>query len=136
LTTLPLMLAGRVRLPDHKTLRTQLGALERRPGEGRETVSHPQHDSAHDDVSCAVCGAIVAALPPADGSYSAEVWARVTGVGDDHDLALQRLGTEASRVDLGSNGYCAENHWNQGPQASADATAWERHREFMTQEKS
>jgi hypothetical protein len=100
LTTLPLMLAGRVRLPDNKTLRTQLGALERRPGEGRETVSHPQHDSAHDDVSCAVCGAIVAALPPDDGSYSMEIWERVTGIGSQ-ELALQRLANEASRPTSG-----------------------------------
>jgi hypothetical protein len=133
LTVLPLMLAGRVRLPDNKTLRAQLGALERRPGEGREQVSHPQHDAAHDDVACACCGAIVAAMPANDGSYSMEIWQRVTGVGDQssQQLSLQRLGNEASRVDLGSGGYRAENHWNQGPQAAADATAWEAHKKFM-----
>jgi hypothetical protein len=139
LTVLPLMLAGRVRLVDNKTLRAQLGALERKPGDAaREQVSHPQHDAAHDDVSCAVAGAIVAALPPADGSYSAEIWERVTGIGDQsgRELALMRLGNEASRVDLGSGGYRVENHWNQGPQAAADALAWERHRAFMMQEKT
>jgi hypothetical protein len=139
LITLPAMLANRVRLPDNKTLRSQLGALERKPGDGaREQVSHPQHDAAHDDVACACAGAIVAAMPANDGSYSMEVWERVTGVGNQssQELALQRLGNEAARVDLGSNGYRAENHWNQGPQAAADATAWEKHMAFMTQEKS
>jgi hypothetical protein len=145
LTTLPLMLAGRVRLPDNKTLRAQLGALERRPGEGREQVSHPQHDAAHDDVATAVCGAIVAAMPANDGSYSMEIWERVTGIGSQ-ELALQRLGNEASRPtsgpqaagarDMGLDGYKAGDHWNQGPQAAADALAWERHRAFMTQEKT
>jgi hypothetical protein len=80
LMTLPLMLAGRVSLVDDKTLRNQLGALERRPGDAaREQVSHPQHDAAHDDVACAVCGAIVAAMPPNDGSYSSEIYDLVLG---------------------------------------------------------
>jgi hypothetical protein len=62
LHTLPLLLAGRVRLIDSMTLRGQLSALERRVGAGeRETVTHPQHASAHDDVSCAACGALSAA---------------------------------------------------------------------------
>jgi hypothetical protein len=75
LTVLPLMLAGRVRLLDNKTLRHQLRALERKPGDAaREQVNHPQHANAHDDVACACAGAIVATMPPADGSYSLQVW--------------------------------------------------------------
>jgi hypothetical protein len=62
---LPLLLAGRVRLVDNMTLRSQLAALERRVGAGdRETVTHPQHASAHDDVAAAVCGALAAAAKP------------------------------------------------------------------------
>jgi hypothetical protein len=68
LQLLPLLLAGRVRLLDNKTLRNQLVALERKPGDGaREQVSHPQTDAAHDDVSAAVAGAIVAATSTSDG---------------------------------------------------------------------
>lgn len=62
LHVLPMLLAGRVRLIDNMTLRSQLSALERRVGASdRETVTHPQHASAHDDVSCAACGALAAA---------------------------------------------------------------------------
>ena len=57
---LPLMLAGRVRLVDSATLRNQLSSLERRVGaQDRETVGHPQHASAHDDLATAAAGAIV-----------------------------------------------------------------------------
>jgi hypothetical protein len=60
---LPALLANRVRLVDNKTLRNQLGALERRVGSGdKETVDHPQHASAHDDLAAAVCGAIATVL--------------------------------------------------------------------------
>jgi len=65
---LPLLLAKRVRLVDNITLRNQLASLERRVGAGdRETVTHPQHASAHDDVSCAACGAL--ALAATGGKY-------------------------------------------------------------------
>jgi hypothetical protein len=62
LSLLPLLLAGRVRLLDSATLRNQLASLERRVGAGdRETVSHPQIASAHDDVAAAVAGSLVLA---------------------------------------------------------------------------
>jgi hypothetical protein len=62
LRVLPQLLARRVRLLDNTTLRNQLSSLERRVGAGdRETVSHPQHASAHDDVACACAGALAAA---------------------------------------------------------------------------
>ena len=62
LQTLPLLLAGRVRLVDNLTLRNQLSSLERRAGAGdRETVTHAQHASARDDLACAACGAMVLA---------------------------------------------------------------------------
>ena len=45
-------MAKRVRLLDNKTLRTQLASLERRVGSGdKETVTHPKHANAHDDVT-------------------------------------------------------------------------------------
>jgi hypothetical protein len=53
------LLARQVRLLDNATLRSQLAALERRVSAAdRESVSHPQIASAHDDVSAAVCGVI------------------------------------------------------------------------------
>ena len=59
---LPLLLAGNVRLVDSLTLRNQLCALERRVGANdKETVTHPAHASAHDDVACAACGALAVA---------------------------------------------------------------------------
>jgi hypothetical protein len=62
LHVLPVLLAGRCRLIDNITLRNQLSSLERRVGAGdRESVTHPQHASAHDDVACAACGALAAA---------------------------------------------------------------------------
>jgi hypothetical protein len=65
LSLLPLLLASRVRLLDNSTLRNQLTSLERRVGAGdRETVTHPQIASAHDDVSCAAAGALVLAAGP------------------------------------------------------------------------
>ncbi|HWS98292.1 MAG TPA: hypothetical protein VN620_17655, partial [Candidatus Methylomirabilis sp.] len=57
LHALPMLLAGRVRLIDNATLRSQLASLERRVSAAdRETVSHPQTASAHDDCATAVCG--------------------------------------------------------------------------------
>jgi hypothetical protein len=62
LTALPSFLAKRVRLVDNVTVRNQLVSLERRPGAGdKETVSHPEHGGAHDDVAAAVCGAVALA---------------------------------------------------------------------------
>jgi hypothetical protein len=62
LTVLPALLAKRVRFNDDATLRSQLAALERKPGSAKETVGHPNHAGAHDDVSDAVCGAIATLL--------------------------------------------------------------------------
>src|SRR4249919_1114293 len=57
LHALPMLLAGRVRLIDNATLRSQLASLERQVSAAdRETVSHPQTASAHDDCATAVCG--------------------------------------------------------------------------------
>jgi hypothetical protein len=62
LGALPLLLSGRVRLVDNKTLRTQLAGLERRLNAGdRETVSHAHIASAHDDMATSACGALVIA---------------------------------------------------------------------------
>ena len=63
LALLPLMLLrGRVRLCDSAVLRQQLAGLERRVHVGvRESVSHAQTQSAHDDVAASAAGAIVIA---------------------------------------------------------------------------
>jgi hypothetical protein len=60
LAALSSWLAKGVRLVDNMTARNQLTSLERRPGAGdRESVDHPKHAGAHDDVAAAICGAIV-----------------------------------------------------------------------------
>jgi hypothetical protein len=118
LACLPLMLANRVRLVDHKTLRTQLAALERKPGDGRETVTHPQHDAAHDDVSCAVCGAIVAATA-ANEVCSVEQLRLMNGTVDPRVARLARPLPPGE--DLGNFGYKAPNHWNSSAEAETDA---------------
>jgi hypothetical protein len=91
LHALPLLLAKRVRLVDNMTLRSQLSALERRVGAGdKETVSHPAHASAHDDVACAACG--VLSLAAKYGSYPTDLsW--VSGPDDnaEQDWARQRF---------------------------------------------
>jgi hypothetical protein len=61
LRALPILLAKRCRLIDSAALRQQLASLERHVSGTRETVSHPNVASAHDDLATAVCGALVAA---------------------------------------------------------------------------
>ena len=62
LHALPMFLSGRARLLDNATLRIELAGLERKvQAGGRETVTHAQVASAHDDVATSVCGALVAA---------------------------------------------------------------------------
>ena len=71
LAALPLLLARRVVLVDHATLRHQLISLERHVGAAdRETVSHPQHANAHDDIATSVCGALVACASSVAQDYS------------------------------------------------------------------
>ncbi len=69
LRLLPQLMAGRVRLINNATLRSQLVSLERKVGAAdRESVSHPQHANAHDDLAAAAAGALVAA--GSDPSYN------------------------------------------------------------------
>jgi len=84
LSILPMMLAKRCCLVDNMTLRSQLAALERRVGAGdRETISHPQHASARDDVACAACGALV--LAATHKKSWIEAWGPALHDGDDPD---------------------------------------------------
>ena len=71
LHALPMLLAGRARLIDSATLRSQLASLERRiSSTGHETVSHPQTANAHDDCATAVCGALsMSSRPSYDRAY-------------------------------------------------------------------
>jgi hypothetical protein len=142
LTMLPLLLAGRIKLVDNVTLRNQLTSLERRPGDGaREQVSHPPN--GHDDVACACAGAIVASMP-VEGVYSMEIWDRVNGQYDVDQAAVQRWANSASQpssgpqapgsVDLGNNGYRAQNYWN--PTTEAQDRSWELYRLDMTRGKT
>jgi hypothetical protein len=60
LDSLPVFAAGRVRLPDHRALISQLCGLERRATRtGRDIVNHPVGGA--DDVANSVCGVIAAA---------------------------------------------------------------------------
>jgi hypothetical protein len=62
LHALPMLLSGRARLLDNSVLRTQLAGLERHAqAGGRETVTHANVASAHDDLAASACGAIVTA---------------------------------------------------------------------------
>ena len=75
LKLVPLLNSGQVALLDHERLRSQLVALERRTGTtGRDTIDHPR--GGHDDVVNAAAGAIVAAMPDANG-YDPNLWARL-----------------------------------------------------------
>jgi hypothetical protein len=59
LEALPLFTTGKVRLIDNKKLIRQFVSLERRTSVlGRDTVSHPDHKNAHDDLANSVAGAL------------------------------------------------------------------------------
>jgi hypothetical protein len=71
---LALVNARSVELPEHAKLVNQLVGLQRRLGAGRESVDHPSHGGAHDDLANSVAGCAVlvhrfasseAARPPA-----------------------------------------------------------------------
>ena len=65
---LPLIMRGRVELLDHTILMAELCSLERRVGRGgRDSVDHPAHGGAHDDVANAACGAVLLAAGRVDG---------------------------------------------------------------------
>jgi hypothetical protein len=62
LRALPMFLAGRVRLIDNATLRSQLCSLEHTTTiSGQEKIQHPETANAHDDLATAVCGAMAIA---------------------------------------------------------------------------
>ena len=84
LRALPIVLAGRVRLLDNATLRTQLTQLERSVTGTTERVEHPKVASAHDDLATAVCGAMVIA---GDRLGFITDWGRWI---DDHDETKQQ----------------------------------------------
>jgi len=99
---LPLINAGRVEPPAHPTLRTQLANLERR-------VSRAGQDSigavagAHDDVSDAVCGALVTAGGGVPGdNWIAYMKAEVLRTG----APLPASATEAERTAAGQRTQC------------------------------
>ena len=71
---LPLLLAQRVSLINNATGRNQLASLERHVGAtDRESVRHPQHASAHDDVAAAIAGVI--GVCATRGTYNLEALA-------------------------------------------------------------
>jgi hypothetical protein len=102
---LPVLLAGRVRLVDNITLRSQLCALERRVGANdKETVTHPAHASAHDDVACAACGAISLAAKYGKYNYPDDMdW--VSGPSDPADAEREFQQARFNRHILAHSGY-------------------------------
>jgi hypothetical protein len=70
---LPIVLAQRVRLIDSPVLRQQLLSLERKVVGGRETVDHPRHINAHDDVSNVCAGVALLADIRAGGFTAADM---------------------------------------------------------------
>jgi hypothetical protein len=66
LDVLPLFTSGRIRILDEPRLHHQLIALERRTTRtGRDIVSHPDHQNAHDDLANAMAGAATLAASEA-----------------------------------------------------------------------
>jgi hypothetical protein len=101
LRALPILLAKRASLLDNATLRNQLASLERHVTGTRETVSHPNVASAHDDVATSVCGALVVC-----GNRLAfdESWSWVDGTpiqqtnsGDDYETKQRQLSEANAR---------------------------------------
>jgi hypothetical protein len=101
LAALPVLLAGRVRLVDNAVLRAQLAGLERRVHCGdRESVSHAATASAHDDVACSACGAIV--LAASRPTYN--LWGAFPD--EETDPVVARLfGREPSRAEARDESY-------------------------------
>ena len=98
LTSLPLLLAGRVCLLDNQTLRNQLTSLERTVGSGdHEKVEHPKHMNAHDDVACAACGAFVLASQSSGYDVNSKSWQRAW-LGIDEDDPASRAEAEARKA--------------------------------------
>ena len=65
---LPVIMRGGVELLDHTVLMAEMCSLERRVGRGgRDSVDHPAHGGAHDDVANAACGAVLLAAGKVDG---------------------------------------------------------------------
>jgi hypothetical protein len=92
LRSLPIFLAKRCRLVDNGALRQQLTSLERHVSGTRETVSHPNVASAHDDLATSCCGALVVAgnRLAFDGSFS---WVS----GDDSPAANETYDQQRAR---------------------------------------
>lgn len=72
LSLLPLVNAGRIELPDHPRLITQLCSLERRTARGgKDTIDHPP--GAHDDLVNSVAGAAWLAAQSATAAATVDV---------------------------------------------------------------
>jgi hypothetical protein len=113
LHVLPLLLAGRVRLVDNMTLRNQLASLERRVGAGdKETVTHPQHASAHDDVACAAAGALACAArygkyryPSLEETIGPDSWISSSSPAENAAQEAEFLNQRLTQHILRSSGY-------------------------------
>jgi len=68
---LPIIRAGRTRLPDNDRMVNQFVNLERRilPG-GGERIGHPERGGHHDDIAVVVAGCLVALAAPLSGAES------------------------------------------------------------------
>jgi hypothetical protein len=106
-------------LLDNARLRQQLTSLERSVSGTRETVSHPNVASAHDDVATAVCGALVAA----GTGYSYSLDAFQPGF-VDHDASPPPAAQQREPV------RCNGDWWKSMPRSQPTFSADERLRDF------
>jgi hypothetical protein len=108
---LPVLLAGRIRLVDNIALRNQLTSLERRvSANDKETVTHPAHASAHDDVAAAACGAISLAARGSKYNYDSSLnW--VSGPSDPETAANDFLAQRLQNHIRVTTGYYHRRWW-------------------------
>jgi hypothetical protein len=125
LKALPRMLAGRIRLLDHPGARSQFAMLERKPMAGGDHVDHPRSASAHDDVACAIAGAICQVMDavqeqaiPMTGPLIIKGDGSLVGLGpvDPRLPANYRTfsGTEPWRQYVGADGSISGGSWWSG----------------------
>lgn len=87
---LPLLNSGGVELLDQPRLIGQLSSLERRTARGgKDSIDHPTHPGAHDDVANAAAGALVAATKPSTDPRLIR-WCLESGEGEPDPLAERR----------------------------------------------
>ena len=129
LRSLPIFLAKRCRLLDNAALRQQLTSLERHVSGVRETVSHPNVASAHDDLATACCGALVVAGNRLAFDNSFGAWVSGEQPTTNETYEQQRAREAAANVEWQRQRYAAYvmGGGNMGGMLTPDGRiAWDR----------